>query len=146
MLLRGTIIIYYRTLSRGIGFKIWMLLEMESVPKLLHSHLPNQVIEPFPKDYHHFSSPIISLQFLLPNQIPKYTPNYIHLTILIPCNPSILLIHPLIPSTIHIYHSLTLVNRFVDKSIQLRLKPLIEPLRAIYNTPLILPKNTTNIM
>ena len=36
--------------QRGVGFKIWMLLERESVPKLLHSHLPNQVIEPFRKD------------------------------------------------------------------------------------------------
>ena len=80
-MLQGTIIIYYGTLSRGVGFKIWMVLEMDSVPKLLNSHLPNQVIEPFPKDY----SPLPSLpkipthhtlpsQTFLINQIPNTLP------------------------------------------------------------------------
>ena len=62
-MLQGIIIIYYGTLSRGVGFKIWMMLEMESVPKLLHSHLPNQVIEPFPRitPPYHLSSNILPL-------------------------------------------------------------------------------------
>ena len=142
-MLQGTIIIYYDTLSRGVGFKIWMILEMESVHKLLHSHLPNQVIEPFPRT----SSLLPSLpkipthhtlpsQTLLLNQISKF---YSHLYEQPQYNSMYSLLIPLIPSV-------SFVNRFVNKSIQLRLKPLTEPLRAIYTTPYILVKNTTNIM
>ena len=70
----GIIIIYYGTYSRGMGFKIWVVLEIESVPKLLHSHLPNQVIEPFRKDC---TYPILSPQnphsphFTISNSSPK---------------------------------------------------------------------------
>ena len=125
---------------RGVCFKILVVLEMESVPKLLHSHLPNQVIEPFPKDYsllpslpkiptHH----TLPSQTLLLNQISKF---YSHLYEQPQYNS---MYSPLIPSTHFVNHS-------VDKSIQLRLKPLIEPLRAVYTIPHIIVKNTTNIM
>ena len=129
--------------QEGMGFKIWMMLEMESVPKLLHSHLPNQVIEPFPKDYSLLPSLLkipthhtLPSQTLLLNQISKF---YSHLYEQPQYNSMYSPLIPLFPST-------HFVNRFVDKSIQLRLKPLTEPLRAIYTTPLISLKNTTNIM
>ena len=126
------------------------MLEMESVPKLLHSHLPNQVIEPFPRT----SSLLPSLpkipthhtlpsQALLLNQISKF---YSHLYEQTQYNSMYSLLIPLIPSLTPTSATYFFVNHSVDKSIQLRLKPLTEPLRAIYTIPLISLKNTTNIM
>ena len=146
-----------------------MVLEMEIVPKLLHSHLPvpipvslhfipfhlpNQVIEPFveiansfPKDYSSLTLPYyLYSKLLLPNQILKFPfHSFPHTLKILPnYNPTsytqyVIRISPLILS-------LSFVNRFVNKSILLRLKPLTEPIRAIYPTPNILLKNTTNIM
>ena len=130
----------------GVGFKIWMVLEMDSVPKLLHSHLPNQVIEPLPRITLHFSKTstltLLLTQILLQNKISKFYPSYS--SILLNYNHTsynqyVIRISPLIPS-------ICVVNLFVNKSILLRLKPLTEPFRAIYTIPLIPLKNTTNIM
>ena len=141
---------------------------MEIVPKLLHSHLPVSLhFTPFhsisppksshraicrdfkliSKDYSSLTLPYyLYSKLLLPNQILKFSfhsfphtlkilPNYNHTSY----TQYVIRISPLQPS-------LRFVNRFVNKSILLRLKPLTEPIRAIYPTPLIPLKNTTNIM
>ena len=120
-----------------------MMLEMESVLKLLHSHLPNQVIEPLPKDYP--SLPKIPIPFLLPYPNSNLPPKSIF-KILFPTYMNLIYTNQICYTYSPLIPSLRFVNRFVDKSIQLLLKPLTEPLRAIYTTPLIPLKNTTNIM
>ena len=142
-----------------------MVLKMEIVPKLLHSHLPVSlhfipVSPPKPthraicrdckltsKDYSSLTLPYyLYSKLLLPNQILKFPfHSFPHTLKILPnYNPTsytqyVIRISPLILS-------LSFVNRFVNKFILLRLKPLTEPFRAIYNTPNILLKNTTNIM
>ena len=141
---------------------------MEIVPKLLHSHLPVSLhfipfhsISPpksshraicrdfklISKDYSSLTLPYyLYSKLLLPNQILKFSfHSFPHTLKILPnYNPTsytqyVIRISPLQPS-------LRFVNRFVNKSILLRLKPLTEPFKAIYPTPNILLKNTTNIM